>query len=172
MESVNPAGEQPIPWLQRQFENIWLLLAIGVLLPTIIYTAWSIYDLVELPYFPGTAQIAPAHGTRDAATTASAPAVVEGVTVGMKNLAFETRRLVVQAGTTVTWVNQDPFPHAVASGTPETPAEERLFPSSGDFPSGESFAFTFATPGEYQIYCSTPGHYQAGMTMTVVVEAP
>lgn len=166
VETARQNAEEQVPRLQRLFENIWFLLAVGVLLPTIVYTAWSVYDLVELPYFPDQT------GALSAGVdVAQSEQPVGGVRVGMKNLAFRPERLVVQPGTTVTWVNDDPFPHAVASGRPDTPEANRLFASSGDFPQGESFSFTFDTPGEHAIYCSTPGHFSAGMQMTVVVEA-
>lgn len=202
------ADDRPIPFLQRTLENIWFLLALGVILPTVVYTGWSMVDLAILPYFgeestahgPLEAGTRPGAGSGDAAAAGTAgsdgnagaqaqaggdsavaartgPAeagagAVTGPTVevAMKNMAFQTETLEITAGTTVTWTNEDPFAHSVAYGTPETPAGERLFENSGDFMQGESFSYTFDEPGTYPIYCHTPGHYQAGMVMTVMVE--
>lgn len=168
---------QELPWLQRMFENIWFLLLIGIILPTISYTAWSLVDLALLPRFDAAtvAQAPAGHGPHAASGVASTPAaagdtVTVTVTVDMKDMAFQTELLTIEVGTNVAWVNQDLYPHSVAYGTPETPESKRLFASSGDFGTGDSFAYTFETPGVHEIYCATPGHYQAGMTMTVVVE--
>jgi plastocyanin len=162
-----PHPEGHIPWIQRLFENIWFLLLLGVLVPTVFYTFWSIADLVILPQFgDGTSS----HATHAQRATSTPAALEPGVTVAMNNMAFIPRELEVSAGTTVTWVNEDVIYHAVAYGTPDTPASEALFEPSGDFPRGESFSYTFETPGTHQIYCSTVGHYQAGMVMTVHVK--
>jgi plastocyanin len=80
--------------------------------------------------------------------------------VQIDNFVFSPARLVVKAGTTVTWTNRDDIPHAVASKTP------------GQFKSkvldtDESYSFTFATPGEYSYFCSLHPH----MTGTIVVKA-
>jgi plastocyanin len=172
------APEPPPPALQRWLESIPFLIVVGLVMPTLLYTVWSITELALLPRFSDTAvHAAPTHG---ASAEAAAPAAATGVTTGtavaadavrvsMRQLAYVPKTLEIAAGTTVTWTNDDTFPHAVAHGTPDTPAGERLF-ASGDFPAGSSFSYTFATPGTYDVFCSTVGHYQAGMTMTVVVK--
>lgn len=43
--------QQPIPWMQRLFENVWFLTALGVIFPTLMYTVWGLIDLVILPQF-------------------------------------------------------------------------------------------------------------------------
>ncbi len=35
--------------LQRLMDNPWLLLALGVLIPTVSYTLWAIFELTQLP---------------------------------------------------------------------------------------------------------------------------
>lgn len=175
MATSGVAGrEPPLHWVQRMLDSITFLVLLGVFFPTGLYTVWSIVELRDLPSF-GDAPHGALHGTLPAAAAttraadAATTAVPGGVTVEMRAMAFVPRVLEVPAGTTVTWVNQDPFDHAVAYGTPDTPAAERLFESSGDFGQGGSFSFTFETPGTHDIYCSTIGHYAAGMVMTVVV---
>ena len=164
--------EPPLPGFQRMLDSIPFLVLLGVLFPTGLYTVWSVIELRDLPSF-GDSPHGALHGQPLAATAAPPAAggatVAVGARVAMRSMAFQPRVLEIAAGTTVTWVNEDPFDHAVAAGTPDTPAEARLFAGSGDFPQGGSFAYTFEEPGSYDVYCSTPGHYAAGMTMTVVV---
>jgi plastocyanin len=79
--------------------------------------------------------------------------------VKIDNFAFLPQRLVVKAGTTVTWINADDSPHTVASST-------KLFKSKA-LDTDDRFAFTFTTPGVHEYFCSVHPH----MTGTVVVEA-
>jgi plastocyanin len=81
------------------------------------------------------------------------------IEVKIDNFAFAPQRIVVQAGTTVTWINADDAPHTVASST-------KVF-KSGALDTEDKFSFTFTTPGTYEYFCSLHPH----MTGTVVVEA-
>jgi plastocyanin len=81
------------------------------------------------------------------------------IEVKIDNFACAPQRIVVQAGTTVTWTNADDAPHTVVSTT-------KLFKSSA-LDTADKFSFTFATPGTYEYFCSLHPH----MTGTVVVEA-
>ena len=81
------------------------------------------------------------------------------IEVKIDNFAFAPQRIVVQAGTTVTWTNADDAPHTVVSIT-------KLFKLSA-LDTEDKFSFTFATPGTYEYFCSLHPH----MTGTVVVEA-
>ena len=81
------------------------------------------------------------------------------IEVKIDNFAFAPQRIVVQAGTTVTWTNADDAPHTIVSTT-------KLFKSSA-LDTEDKFSFTFATPGTYDYFCSLHPH----MTGTVVVEA-
>jgi plastocyanin len=167
-------AQRDVPWFQRVLDNIPFLLVLGVGFPTILYTVWSVVELQHLPSF-GEAPHGALHGVGlegAAATTTPPPAtatVGETVTVSMRQMRYVPDTIEIGVGTTVVWVNDDLIDHAVAYGTPDTPATERLFEDSGDFPRGESFSYTFETPGTHPIYCSTVGHYQAGMVMTVIV---
>ncbi|HKS17884.1 MAG TPA: cupredoxin family copper-binding protein [Bradyrhizobium sp.] len=81
----------------------------------------------------------------------------EDMAVNIDNFTFEPRELAVRLGTTVTWKNRDDIPHTVVS--------------AGKFRSktldtNDSFAFTFATAGEYKYFCSLHPH----MTGLVKVE--
>jgi plastocyanin len=89
---------------------------------------------------------------------AGAPARSAEATVMIDNFTFNPPRLTVKAGTTVTWNNEDDIPHTVASSA-------RVFKSKA-LDTGDKFSFTFATPGEYQYFCSLHPH----MTGMIVVE--
>jgi plastocyanin len=179
MSTAGAVGrEPPLHWFQRMLDSITFLVLLGVLFPTGLYTVWSVLELRELPHFSEApagalhASGASGHGATSAArapVSPSAAPAADGVRVAMRSMAFQTKVLEITAGTSVTWVNEDPFDHAVAYGRPDLPAEERLFEGSGDFGQGGTFTQRFDEPGEHPIYCSTPGHFAAGMTMTVVV---
>jgi plastocyanin len=94
-----------------------------------------------------------------AATLPAASARASETEVKIDNFAFAPQRIVVQAGTTVTWINADDAPHTVASST-------KVF-KSGALDTEDKFSFTFTTPGTYEYFCSLHPH----MTGTVVVEA-
>jgi plastocyanin len=94
-----------------------------------------------------------------AATLPAASARAPETEVKIDNFAFAPQRIVVQAGTTVTWINADDAPHTVASST-------KVF-KSGALDTEDKFSFTFTTPGTYEYFCSLHPH----MTGTVVVEA-
>jgi plastocyanin len=93
-----------------------------------------------------------------AATLPAASARAAETEVKIDNFAFAPQRIVVKAGTTVTWINADDAPHTVASST-------KVF-KSGALDTEDKFSFTFATPGTYEYFCSLHPH----MTGTVVVE--
>ena len=90
---------------------------------------------------------------------AAAPARSAEATVMIDNFTFNPPRLTVKAGTTVTWNNEDDIPHTVA-------ASAKAFKSKA-LDTGDKFSFTFATPGQYEYFCSLHPH----MTGTIVVEA-
>jgi plastocyanin len=79
--------------------------------------------------------------------------------VKIDNFTFAPQRLVVKAGTTVTWINDDDIPHTIASST-------KLFKSNA-LDTKDKFSFTFTTPGAYEYFCSLHPH----MTGAIAVEA-
>jgi len=86
-------------------------------------------------------------------------ALAEDAEVKIDNFTFAPQQLTVKAGTTITWINEDDIPHAVA-------ASSRLFKSKA-LDTDDKFSFTFTTPGTYEYFCSLHPH----MTGTIVVEA-
>ena len=86
-------------------------------------------------------------------------APVTGVThMNMQNFAFQYTNMQVRAGTTVTWTNQDSAPHSVTF--------KNGMKDSGLLNQGQSFSYTFNTPGTYQYYCSVHPNMVATVTVT------
>lgn len=85
--------------------------------------------------------------------------------VSLKNLAFSPNAITVRVGTTVTWMNDETgaVPHTVTSGSPNAPSG--MF-DSGTLNPGQSFQFTFSTPGTFPYFCRIHG---ASMTGVVTV---
>ncbi len=79
--------------------------------------------------------------------------------VTISDFAFSPATLTVTAGDTVTWTNQDQIGHTATSTTGAF--------DSGDLAQGDSFSFTFTTPGTYDYLC-TP---HPSMTGRIVVQA-
>jgi plastocyanin len=79
--------------------------------------------------------------------------------VKIDNFTFTPQTLTVNAGTTVTWINEDDIPHTVTSSTKQF--------KSRAMDTDDKFSFTFTTPGTYQYFCSLHPH----MTGTIVVAA-
>lgn len=102
---------------------------------------------------------APPPATTAAPTTPSAATPPGGkvVTARIKGMSFGPGKWEIEAGTTITWTNDDPLGHTVT-------AADRSF-DSGLIPSGGSWSYTFSTPGSYDFTC-TPHPFMKG---TVVV---
>ncbi len=83
-------------------------------------------------------------------------------TVSLKNLAFSPNAITVRVGTTVTWTNNEtgPIPHTVTSGSPGAPSG--VF-DSGTLNPGQSFHFTFNTPGTFPYFCRIHGAAMMGV---------
>lgn len=93
-----------------------------------------------------------------------APAAGTGAAeVTVKLFAFEPASLEVEAGTEVTWTNEDNILHTVTSGEPgddlgmsgsaaNPPKPDGLFDGQLDG-KGSTFSFTFTEPGTYTYYC-------------------
>jgi amicyanin len=86
------------------------------------------------------------------------PAASAETVVKIDNFTFGPQRVTVKAGTTVTWINQDDIPHAIA-------ATGKAFRSKV-MDTDDKYSFTFTTAGVYEYFCSLHPH----MTGTIVVE--
>jgi plastocyanin len=82
--------------------------------------------------------------------------------MGMGSQAYGSNPLVVPVGTTVIWVNKDTISHTSTSDTGVW--------DSGQLVPGQSFSYTFASPGTYPYHCSI--HGAASMSGVVQVNPP
>ena len=80
-------------------------------------------------------------------TTKTTTATVSEVTVSIKNISFNPQTLTIKAGTKVTWINNDPMDHTVASDSDNLLNSPALSP-------GQSFSFTFTNPGTTNYHCN------------------
>jgi plastocyanin len=76
----------------------------------------------------------------------------------MQNFAFQYAHMQVRAGTTMTWTNQDSAPHSVTF--------KNGMKDSGLLYQGQSFSYTFNSPGTYQYYCAVHPSTVATVTVT------
>ena len=84
---------------------------------------------------------------------------VTGIThLTMQNSAYQPANIQVRVGTTVTWTNQDNVPHSITF--------KNGMKDSGLLYHGQSFSYTFNTPGTYQYYCSVHPYMLATVTVT------
>ncbi len=132
--------------------------------PNLIFTGQNLvipysgsFTWTQIPPTPiPTATIAPAAETPPPSTGSAA--------VALQDIAFVPSTLTVFRGTTVTWLNNDPFSHTVSSGVPGTLGT--LFRSS-PLGQGQSFSFTFTNPGTFTYFCEIHG---VAMTGTINVQ--
>ncbi len=102
-----------------------------------------------------------------AASMAATPAVAGSddglVIVRIKNLAFVPAEITIRPGTTVRWVNEDPFSHDVTSGSVVSGRRARQVAKtrhpdgkfhSGTYGQGNSFEQTFDDVGSYPYFCT------------------
>ncbi len=78
--------------------------------------------------------------------------------VKIDNFSFGPASLIVAAGTTVTWTNNDDVPHTVVS-------DDKVFKSKA-LDTDDKFSYTFTKPGTYNYFCSV----HPKMTAKVVVQ--
>lgn len=98
----------------------------------------------------------------EAMDEAGSEAEGEVVVISMMDSSFDPAELSIPVGTTVRWVNDGQLPHTAT-------ADDGAF-DSGTLQSGESFEFTFDTPGDYPYYCMLhggPGGVGMAATLTV-----
>jgi hypothetical protein len=55
MSEVQPperdTPEERLPWQQLIFDDIFLLVAAGLIVPTIFYLIWGLWSLSNIPFF-------------------------------------------------------------------------------------------------------------------------
>jgi plastocyanin len=91
-------------------------------------------------------------------SAAAKPQVASKPIVTIENFSFAPGKIVVKAGTTVTWTNGDDIPHSVV-------ATGGVFRSKV-LDTGDSFTFTFVKPGTYGYYCGLHPHMVGQVIVT------
>ena len=81
-------------------------------------------------------------------------------TVAIKDFAFAPAATTVQKGTTVTWTNSDQDAHTVTSTGSGGPLR------SPTLQTGQSYAYTFTTPGTFEYLCTIHPFMTATVTVT------
>jgi plastocyanin len=109
-------------------------------------------DLVRSAVFGGLL------GLLAGAAVMAAPVGAQDTQVKIDNFTFVPQRVTIKPGTTITWVNDDDIPHAIAA----TGKEFR----SKVLDTNDKYSFTFTTAGTFEYFCSLHPH----MTGTIVVE--
>ena len=74
------------------------------------------------------------------------PTAPSSVSINIANFSFSPQNVSIKTGTKVTWTNNDSVPHTVTSDT-------GLFDSK-NLSSGQSFSYTFNTPGSINYHCN------------------
>jgi plastocyanin len=87
------------------------------------------------------------------------------VNVTIKDLTFTPKVIHVQAGTMVTWTNQDDVAHTVTSGVAQ---DDGKWVSSPLIVYAKSFSVVFKDIGTFPYFCK-PHYYNPNMHGTVVV---
>lgn len=103
----------------------------------------------------GGSRTADAYGERSATKIAGTDVVVE-----LRDLQFVPQGIRIKTGTKVTWVNRDVALHNVSQ-------IESVFLSTTDLKEGDTFSFTFDTPGTYKYQCTL---HHPNMNGVVIVE--
>ena len=93
-----------------------------------------------------------------AVTSRSSTAAAADFAIKIDNFVFTPDMADIPAGTTVVWTNDDDIPHTVAD-------VKRTFKSKA-MDTGETFSFTFTTPGTYDYFCSLHPHMKAKIVVT------
>ncbi|HSH23161.1 MAG TPA: cupredoxin family copper-binding protein [Acidimicrobiales bacterium] len=93
---------------------------------------------------------------------ASAPAAgpsSSGGAVSIAGFKFVPSDVEVTAGTEVVWTNDDPVAHTVQDNG-------ELFPESPELAKGETFSFTYDTPGTYPYICGIHPYMKGTVTVS------
>jgi hypothetical protein len=51
-EEAPREGNERVPFMQRVLDNPFLLLFLGVVVPTVLYIIWGIMELTQIPVAP------------------------------------------------------------------------------------------------------------------------
>jgi hypothetical protein len=51
-DQTDKGAPEKVPFMQRLLDNPFLLLFLGVVVPTVLYTIWGIIEIVQIPLAP------------------------------------------------------------------------------------------------------------------------
>ncbi len=100
------------------------------------------------------------HSSANTSASDATPTVATN-TVTINDFSFGPQNITIQAGTTVTWKNQDSVSHTVTAkvASPNAPNSQEIMP-------GSSFSFVFPTPGTYAYRCIIHPSMQGTVVVT------
>lgn len=96
----------------------------------------------------------------------SPPAQAASQAVMMEDYAYSPSTLTARVGDTVTWTNHDQAPHDVQTTSAPVAIKSALLSN------GQSFSYTFTTPGTYSYYCSVHPDMRAQVIVQPAPAAP
>lgn len=140
-------------WLPATTVSLLAAAAVAAFAVWPVHPQTAVEPTQPAPGMPGMAMPPPA---AHAEIAPAAPATTNAVTI--QGFAYAPATLTVKVGSTVTWTNQDQDPHTVTS-------EDGGPLHSPTLTNGQSFRYTFTTPGHFDYLCSV----HPFMTATVVV---
>jgi hypothetical protein len=44
--------DEPVPVMQQIMDNPWILLFLGVVIPTVLYLIWGVMEIISIPVAP------------------------------------------------------------------------------------------------------------------------
>jgi plastocyanin len=158
-----PTDQTPPPRVRR-LKRQAVATAAGI---SVVATVLALIALPSSGTKPPAVHLPTAHAANAAfmkGLTAAAPlaapaAAAAGTPVAIKNYAFAPAALTVAVGTKVTWTNDDTAPHTV------TVQSGPVKFASPTLQKGDTYTYTFTTPGTYSYYCAV----HPSMTAKVVV---
>jgi plastocyanin len=89
---------------------------------------------------------------RPGSTEPASPSDKVARQIVIDNFKFEPRRLMIRAGTRVTWINRDDVPHTATSTARPKAFDSKTLDTDGQF------SHVFATPGTYEYFCAVHPH--------------
>jgi hypothetical protein len=48
-DSPSPAAPESPPFMQRMFDNVFLLLVLGIVVMLVVYTGWGMWEILTMP---------------------------------------------------------------------------------------------------------------------------
>ncbi|MEF8816396.1 MAG: plastocyanin/azurin family copper-binding protein [Salinibacter sp.] len=140
-----------------------------------LFSLWPTRIGRLVPGFFGSAGLLVLWGGLLAAPAAAQTSGEPAATIGMTNtLSFTEDTVRVEVGETVRWKNDSVIVHTVTADEEEATMDKSVrLPDgadpfhSGTLEAGETFEYTFETPGRYRYFCVP---HEAAMRATVIVE--